>query len=156
MRRRVHFTSTPSSLHLVRISRKTNLISILVSDLLFVTWSSRSCRCYSTGNETRVNVVAYEWRYVVRDFLGTLGRFDWNEWGCVGDEGGPRQVTPISPLPKNPRRGVVGKCLRKIADSTPDRPWTWVPRATQAIMKPILFVFWPGDATTCFSFNCFE
>lgn len=91
---------------------------------------------------------------MVRDFLGALGRFGWNEWGFVGDEDGPRQVMPISPLPKNPKSGVVGKCLRKIPDSTPDRPWRWVPLATQATMKPMLLVFWLGDVTTCFSFNC--
>lgn len=43
----------------------------------------------------------------VRDFLGAVGGFDWNEWGCVGNEAGQRQVAPISPLPKNTRSGVV-------------------------------------------------
>lgn len=90
---------------------------------------------------------------MIRDFLGALGRLDWNDWGAVVSEAGPRQLMPISPLPKKPSNGVVGKCLRKIADSTPDRPWRWVPLATHATMKPMLFIFSPENELRCFSFN---
>lgn len=53
---------------------------------------------------------------VVRGYSGALGRYNWNEWRCGGDEAVPGQVARSSQLPKNP--GAIGKCMRKILDST--------------------------------------